>query len=314
VGGSDGTRFTVDSGDRAAIPISGNQTASDPDIFAGPNGYVLYISRGQGVQVLASATLRGTYGNVPGLPQGMLTNFAGGIPSGHYDSASGKYWTYVASNQTGSMQVIRQAIHDRIDMPLADSAFATILSGSTFPGLGASYTVGSPGFAVYDTPLAPQCTLTASPGMIAAGGSATLTATCDPAAVSYAWTNSGFTATTSAGSVSPTVTTTYFLIGGNAAGSGNTASATVTVTSPAFISQSDCLFNWAERNYPDLFAPAGAMSNALAPYYYRHYPQTETYLATSAADNYVYYLGPLSNNSIIDVGALSPWLSTAGCQ
>jgi len=82
----------------------------------------------------------------------------------------------------------------------------------------------------------------------------------------------------------------------------------------AFISQSDCLFNWAEGNYPNLFIPAGAMSNTLAPYYYRYYSQTRAYLATSSADNHVYYLGPSPNNAIVDVGALSPWLSTAGCQ
>jgi hypothetical protein len=83
---------------------------------------------------------------------------------------------------------------------------------------------------------------------------------------------------------------------------------------PIFISLSDCLFNWAESNYPSFFAPAGAMSNTLAPYYYRYYSQTNAYLGTSSADNHLYYLGPLSSNSILDVGALSSWLSTAGCQ
>lgn len=176
VSGSDGASFNVDSGERAAIAISGNQTASDPDIFAGPNGYVLYISRGQGVQVLTSTTLRGAYANVAGLPGGMLTNTAGGIPSGYYDSASGRYWTYVASNQSGAMQVIRQAIHDRIDMPLADSAFATILSGSSFPGLGAGYSVGSPGFAIYnDSPVITGSASGANSGL-------TLTATITVAA------------------------------------------------------------------------------------------------------------------------------------
>ncbi|MGZ4955911.1 MAG: PQQ-dependent sugar dehydrogenase [Methylobacter sp.] len=85
-------------------------------------------------------------------------------------------------------------------------------------------------------------------------------------------------------------------------------------TEPNFISQSDCLFNWAEITYRDLFAPVGSISSIQAPYYYRHYPQTNAYLGTSFADNHVYYVGPLSNNLILDIGALSPWLSTAGCQ
>jgi len=90
-------------------------------------------------------------------------------------------------------------------------------------------------------------------------------------------------------------------------GTGSTGSSCV-------LAPPDCLFNWAERNFPDWFAPAGATSNPLAQYYYRYYPQTNAYVATSSADNHVYYLGPLSNYSILDVGALSPLLSTAGCQ
>ncbi|MGZ5076177.1 MAG: PQQ-dependent sugar dehydrogenase [Methylobacter sp.] len=85
-------------------------------------------------------------------------------------------------------------------------------------------------------------------------------------------------------------------------------------TAPNFSSRSDCLFNWAEITYRDLFTPAGPVSNTLAPYYYRYYAQTNAYLATSSADNHVYYLGPLSNNLILDLGALSPWLLKAGCQ
>jgi tartrate-resistant acid phosphatase type 5 len=86
------------------------------------------------------------------------------------------------------------------------------------------------------------------------------------------------------------------------------------VRAPAFISQSDCLFNWAERTYPNWFAPASAISNAVAADYYRYYPQSNAYLGTSSANNHVYYLGPLSNNSIFDAGSLSSWLATAGCQ
>jgi YVTN family beta-propeller protein len=249
----------------------------------------------------------------------------------------------------------------------------------------------------------PQCTLTASPSTITLGGSATLTAACNPDATSYAWTPApGLVAgPANTAVVTPTAIGTfqYSVTGSNADGTGNTASTSVTVicsysipasqsvaaiastgtlsvtspsgcawtassnvewititsgssgsgngtvayavaanpsgssrigtltiarrtftvtqaglTVPAFNSQSDCLFNWAERIYPNLFAPMGAISNTLAPYYYRYYPQTNAYLGTSSADNHVYYIGPLSNNSLLDVGALSPWLSMAGCQ
>ncbi len=42
----------------------------------------------------------------------------------------------------------------------------------------------------------------------------------------------------------------------------------------------DCVFNWAERTYPEYFAPAGTASATFAPYYYRHYPESGNFLAT----------------------------------
>lgn len=82
---------------------------------------------------------------------------------------------------------------------------------------------------------APICSLTASPASISAGGSSTLVAACSPAATSYTWTNTGFGSTTSAGVVSPSLTTTYSVTGRNATGAGNTASATVSVNSVAVL-------------------------------------------------------------------------------
>ena len=78
--------------------------------------------------------------------------------------------------------------------------------------------------------------------------------------------------------------------------------------------RADCLFNWAERNYPTLFAPAGGTSINLPPWYYRYYSRTDAYLGTSSVDNHVYYKGPATNYSIVDEGAMSTWLPTAGCQ
>ncbi len=76
----------------------------------------------------------------------------------------------------------------------------------------------------------PACTLTASPASIGRGRSTYLFATCSPAATSYTWTNSGFSTSTAGGRVKPTTTTTYSVIGSNAKGSGNVASATVIVS------------------------------------------------------------------------------------
>ena len=82
----------------------------------------------------------------------------------------------------------------------------------------------------------------------------------------------------------------------------------------AFRAASDCLFDWAEGRYADLFAPGGAASGTSAPYYYRYYPNTQAYVGTSTADAHVYYLGPASDHAILDVGTLVDWLVTAGCR
>jgi hypothetical protein len=72
----------------------------------------------------------------------------------------------------------------------------------------------------------------------------------------------------------------------------------------------DCLFNWAEANYPGLFSPA-ASSLSITPYYFRHYTATNAYLGVSSADGHVYYLGA---QGLQDVGPQAGWLLTAGCS
>lgn len=75
----------------------------------------------------------------------------------------------------------------------------------------------------------------------------------------------------------------------------------------------DCLFNWAEKTVPNIASPAGAISQSAPPYYFRFYPGTTSYLATSSTDNHVHYLGPTSGG-VVDVGPLAGWLTTAGCS
>lgn len=81
--------------------------------------------------------------------------------------------------------------------------------------------------------MVPVCTLTATPSVVSAGGSSTLTPSCSPVATSYAWLG-GTCAGTSGPTctVTPAATTIYSVIGANANGSGSAASSTVTVTAP----------------------------------------------------------------------------------
>lgn len=83
----------------------------------------------------------------------------------------------------------------------------------------------------------PQCTLAASTASISLGGAVILTATCNPAATSYAWTaatglvaGSGNTAVLTPAAIGAA---TYSVVGINAAGAGNSAGTIVTVTTPA---------------------------------------------------------------------------------
>lgn len=80
----------------------------------------------------------------------------------------------------------------------------------------------------------------------------------------------------------------------------------------AATSSSECLFNWVEKNYATYFAPAAA-SSSLGNYDYRYYSTTKSYLALANDTQHVVYVGPLSNNGVLDLGKFSDWLSMAGC-
>jgi len=82
------------------------------------------------------------------------------------------------------------------------------------------------------------------------------------------------------------------------------------------ISDADRIFNHLEATYPQYLSPAKAAS-ATTPmyvytppvYYYRHYPDTNAYIATSCG--MVYYLGPASGNSILLLGTQADFLGAA---
>src|SRR4029079_12748733 len=114
VSGSDGAQFVAEPDDRVALSLQSG-SASDPDVFYDGAKYVLYISRGSGVQVFTSSTLHGTYA-VSSLPGGgFLETGSGGGPAGGY--MSGQYWTFVTNNGQ-----IRRATHPNLSSQLNDSS------------------------------------------------------------------------------------------------------------------------------------------------------------------------------------------------
>ncbi|HXE49365.1 MAG TPA: hypothetical protein VN663_13395 [Ramlibacter sp.] len=77
----------------------------------------------------------------------------------------------------------------------------------------------------------------------------------------------------------------------------------------------DCMFNWGERNFPQFFAPAGAISAKFPPYYFRYYPGTATYLATSSADDHIWVQSPvLTENVPEDIAPIASFLAPSGCS
>jgi len=149
VDGSDGVQFLTDSGDRLSTSVQ--QKFGDADIFYDGSKYILYIGENASTQgeksktfVYTSTTLKGTYTAVSTLPSGVLTE-SGSVPQGYYDSATGKYWTYITVLSPTSPAVIKRAVHSDFSRQLTDADFTTVLSGSTFLGLGTSYTVEGPG-------------------------------------------------------------------------------------------------------------------------------------------------------------------------
>ncbi len=79
------------------------------------------------------------------------------------------------------------------------------------------------------------------------------------------------------------------------------------------INRSNCFFNWLEIAYQSLFGAYGAATATIDPYTYRHYANTNTYIATSTADR-AYYLGPLSGNAVMDIGSLTELSARAACN
>lgn len=82
------------------------------------------------------------------------------------------------------------------------------------------------------------------------------------------------------------------------------------VTASAGVSaDADSVFNWAERNFALVFSP-GATSRSIGGYRYRQY--NGHYLAVNESGTpHLYYLGPLNNNSVLDLGPLSVFVQMA---
>lgn len=82
---------------------------------------------------------------------------------------------------------------------------------------------------------------------------------------------------------------------------------------PVNNTQADCLMNWGEASYPALLSPAKPASRTAAPYYYRYYAATNTYVGVSSADQHLYYLPASQSATPQDLGPAMNWVIQAKC-
>ncbi len=83
-------------------------------------------------------------------------------------------------------------------------------------------------------------------------------------------------------------------------------------SSPAATNQEmDCLFNWAETTYGQLFAPAQAPSQAVSTYYFRYYSGTNAYLGVDTATQHAVFL--YGSGGLQDLGDVAPFIAASGC-
>ena len=72
---------------------------------------------------------------------------------------------------------------------------------------------------------------------------------------------------------------------------------------------SDRIFDFLEKNYPQYVPVEGKESGVALGYVYRYYPKTNSYVGTK--DNQVWYLVPALSNDIQRLGTLTDWLVIA---
>jgi hypothetical protein len=121
-------------------------------------------------------------------------------------------------------------------------------------------------------------------------------------------TNSVLSANPSAGFETAGLPGIFYLGSGSAQLSASTLDRGNTTTS------ADCVFNWGEHHYAELLTPTTGRSQTLAPYYYRHYAATNSYVGISSQDDRLRYMGSASNHQMLDLGSMATWKQSAGCQ
>lgn len=171
-----------------------------------------------------------------------------------------------------------------------------------------------------------QAVITASITALPTSGTAPLTvaftgtgsSTVSTDVLTYLWTfGDGSTSTEKNPSHAFAAAGTYSvtLAVSNATGqSGSATAQSITVTSggsSTLIVDADKVFVWAEKTYASIFG-RGQATQTITGYRYRSYSGGHFLAVNDTGTPRLYYLGPLSNNALFDLGLLASWVTQAG--
>ena len=87
----------------------------------------------------------------------------------------------------------------------------------------------------------------------------------------------------------------------------------VSTSKPSLAQRADCLFQWGEQQFPDLFTPIPLMSVTVGDYLYRYYAGSNVYLGINSMDRRLLFLDGKSTQGLVDLGPLVDWLPPSGC-
>jgi hypothetical protein len=83
------------------------------------------------------------------------------------------------------------------------------------------------------------------------------------------------------------------------------------VISPPIDEALNCFFDWAQVAYADRLSPPTSLTGYHAPFYFRHYSDTASYLGVSDESWHLFFRGP--GGVMSDLGSFNDWALAAGC-
>ncbi len=99
-----------------------------------------------------------------------------------------------------------------------------------------------------------------------------------------------------------------------ATNSAGTSATTLVLRSDGLVSQTNCLLDWAEANFPDVLGPGGADTFFFRGFALRFYPSSNLYLGSYLNRHLFAYSPQITHGMIMDLGPIDPFLDVSNCK